>query len=339
MLSALLIIIVYGIIILELFFDDKLIAVRYLHFSYLALFVTSAILFLYLATKKSKKMWWFAPAFLWVSLNYLLPFLSISENAKPQSTANTTVENEAQFKFLSYSVNSRNKDYHQVAGLLTQHPADIICLQEIPYSRYELFKAQISDAGLNYHHVYSKKRALMILSKHPIIPNKTMPYLEATIELAGNPVKIWNIHSPKSLTKVNYQHYYFDKLYEDVSSDTTPHKLVCGDFNSTPHNNILPLFMTMLQPAYKKSHNPISLTYPTLKGVIPSPIPLIKIDYLLFSKNFNINNYQRLAQYANSDHYPITATASITTETKTTTINSNKKTTMRTASSSSEIMQ
>lgn len=312
MLSVLLIIIIYGIIILELFFDDKLIVVRYLHFSYLAVFVISIILFLYLAITKSKKVWWFAPAFLWVSLNYFLPFISISPGTKSTQPQNTAAENEAQFKFLSYSVNSRNKDYPQVAELLAQHPADIICLQEIPHSRYERFKTQLSVAGLNYHHVYSKKRALMILSKHPITPNKTMPYLKATIELEGNPLRIWNIHSPKSLTRVNYQRYYFDKLYEDVSSDTTPHKLVCGDFNSTPHNDILPLFMTMLQPAYKQSSNPISLTYPTLKGIFPSPIPLIKIDYLLFSKNFSIKKYQRLSQYANSDHYPISATASFT---------------------------
>ncbi len=308
MFSVLLIIIVYSIIIMELFFDDRFIAVRYLHFSYLALFLISCLLFIYFTISKSKKLLWFAPAFLFVSLSYLTPFFSTSilDSHKDTSTK--------KLQFLSFSVNSRNIKYEQVSQLLKKNPSDIICLQEIPFSRYEQFKTELGKIGLKYHHVYSKKRALMILSKQPITPIKTIPYLQASVMLQGNLVKIWNIHSPKSLTKMNYQHYYFDKLYEDVSSDKTPHKLVCGDFNSTPHNNILPKFMTKLQPAYKHSNNPLSLTYPTLKGIVPSPIPLIKIDYLLFSNNFKIDRYQRLAQYANSDHYPISATVTFSNE-------------------------
>ncbi len=313
MFSALLISIVYAIIIMELFFDDKHIAVRYLHFSYLALFLGSLLLLIYLAATKSKKLFWFTPAFIFVSLSYLLPFISLSSaNSQPALHSNT---NTPKLRFLSFSVNSRNKEYNQVAQLIKNNPSDIVCLQEIPYSRYEQFKTQLANAGLKYHHVYSKKRSLMILSKQPITPNKTMPYQQATVKLNNKQVRIWNIHSPKSLTKINYQHYYFDKLYEDISADKTPYKLVCGDFNSTPHNNILPLFMTILQPAYQQSINPISLTYPTQKGIVPSPIPLIKIDYLLFTHNFKIDRYQRLAQYANSDHYPISATASFVNKT------------------------
>jgi len=304
-----LIVSIYITIIVESLLDDSYIVVRYLHFSYVALLIFSSLLFLYLLLTKSKKLLWLAPGLLFVIVSYLLPFITnISSNDSLEKLVPTSTP---PIKVISFSVNSRNKDYRQVAQLLSNNPADIICLQEIPFSRYALFMTEMKQAGLNYHHVYSKNKALMILAKDPITPHKTMPFLQASVNLNGHLIKIWNLHAPKSLKKMNYQHFYFDKLYEDVNSDKTEYKLVCGDFNSTPHNNILPLFMNTLQPAYKQSPNPISLTYPTVKGIVPSPVPLIKIDYLLFSRNFKIDHYQRIAQYANSDHYPISARVSL----------------------------
>ena len=87
------------------------------------------------------------------------------------------------------------------------NPADVVCLQEIPYSRYALFTRAMKEKGLNYHHVYSRKKSLMILSTKKITPHKTMPYLQATVELDGQAVKVWNLHSPKSLNKKNYHKY------------------------------------------------------------------------------------------------------------------------------------
>jgi len=317
-----LIIIAYGIVLLELLFDDSVMLVRYLHFGYLALFIVSVCLFAlltarFLTTKKATKLLWFIPAFIFISFHYLAPFYS-----KGYSKGNSAASNEElshsinksnDFKFLSFSVNSRNKDYDSVAQLLKDNPADVVCLQEIPYSRYALFTNVMKKKGLNYHHVYSRKKALMILSTKDITPHKTMPYLQATVELNGQAVKIWNLHSPKSLNKQNYQNFYFDKLKADIKADTSTHKLVCGDFNSTPHNTIVSEFNAMFQAAYKHSKHPFRFTYPTSKGIIPSPIPLLKIDYLFFTSNFKIKHYQRIAQHANSDHYPIMATASLAT--------------------------
>ncbi len=332
MIAAGLILITYGIILLELLFKDNVIMVRYLHFGYLALFIFSAGLMTVfvarsLVTNNRKKLLWFLPAFLFISVQYLAPFIS-GTNILPQSTNNKTQDRASTFNFMSFSVNSRNKDYDQVAQLLKDNPSEVICLQEIPYSRYTLFTSAMKRQGLTYHHVYSRKKSLMILSKQAITPNKTMPYLQATVTLNGQAVKIWNIHSPKSLAKKNYQRFYFDKLKEDVKADTTTYKLVCGDFNSTPHNDIVSEFHTqqygLLQAAYKHSSAPLSYTYPTPKAIISSPIPLLKIDYLWFTPNFNINHYQRLSQYANSDHYPITASVSMTTAFATPTNNQEK---------------
>lgn len=320
-----LIIVAYGIVLLELLFNDSMMLVRYLHFGYLAIFIVSVCLMMLLTvrsflatlitrtTRKTTKQLWFLPAFIFICFQYLAPFFSEGYSTASDEELGHSLNKSNDFKLLSFSVNSRNKDYDNVTQLLMDNPADVVCLQEVPYSRYTLFTKAMKKKGLNYHHVYSRKKSLMILSTKKITPHKTMPYLQATVELDGQAVKVWNLHSPKSLNKENYQNFYFDKLKADIKADTSTHKLVCGDFNSTPHNTIVSEFNTMFQAAYKQSTHPFQFTYPTSKGIIPSPIPFLKIDYLFFTSNFKINNYQRIAEHANSDHYPIMATASLAT--------------------------
>lgn len=317
------IIIFYLVVLVELFFKDDLMIVRYLHFGYLGIFLLSAILMLYfiikpifLGKKHLAKTLWFFPVFIFISIKYFSPFLIQSPLLTQTIVGPVTQEanNSIQYTFLSYSINHRNKSYDEVAQLLKKNPADLICLQEIPYSRYKQFWASIKAEGLSqYHHVYSRKKSLMILSKQEIIPNKTMPYLQATTILDGQALKIWNLHSPKSLTKKNYQNFYFHKLQNDIQADLTQHKLVCGDFNSTPHNDIISELKEtgQLQAAYEHSKTTLDFSYPTINGIIPSPVPFLKIDYLLFTKNFNIKSYKRIKEHANSDHYPIMATVQL----------------------------
>lgn len=306
MLTRWLIVLVYLIVLLELLLDDRLLGIRYLHFAYLAFYLTTTALFVYLVIHQQQKGLWFLPAFLWVSFHYLQPFISSKLAADKQDTYDVPVS------ILSFSVNSRNRQYQQVAHLLKQYPADIVCLQEIPFSRYHLFIEQLQAAKLNYQHIYSKKKSLMILSPHPITPKKTIPFLQATIDIGNNKIRVWNIHSPKSLTRKHFQRFYFEKLKQDIESDKSPLKLLCGDFNSTPHNDILPMFSGILQRAHLYKTQPIAFTYPTPEADhIPSPIPLLKIDYILLNKPFHIDRYARLAQYAHSDHYPVMAHATI----------------------------
>ena len=317
-----LIIIIYGLILLELLFDDSFIIVRYLHFSYLGLLIISASLFFSFLFTKSNKILIIAPAFVFISFSYFHPLGVITTTPSTQMESEltqTSSETDTQsYRFLSFSIDWENKEYQQVVNLLKKNTSDIICLQEVTWSRYELLKKLLIASGQIYYDVYSPKPSLMILSKQPISLDKKIPFIQASTFLGTQPLKIWNIHSPKSLTGMNYQNIYFDQLYEAMQSEQNQHKLLCGDFNSTPQNNILPHFETMLKPAYKASQNPVNLsfTYPTPKGVISAPFPFIKIDYLLFGKTFRIDSYRRIAQYANSDHYPVSATASLRHQTK-----------------------
>ena len=116
-----LIIVAYGIILLELLFNDSMMLVRYLHFGYLAIFIVSVCLMMLLAvrsflatlitrtTRKTTKQLWFLPAFIFISFQYLAPFFS-EGYSQGYSAANDeelghSVNKPNDFKLLSFSVN------------------------------------------------------------------------------------------------------------------------------------------------------------------------------------------------------------------------------------------
>ncbi len=297
----------YLIVGYELFLDDRAIAIRYLHFAYLPYFVLSCLFFIYLLVFHFKKIRWFLPAFAFISYSFATPlFGSLLPTQKKMPTTIVT-----KLKLLSFSINSRNHDYQQVAQLLKKNPADVICLQEIPYNRYALFLEALKKENLNYQHNYSKLSSSMLLAKQKITPNTTVPYQKATLTLADQTIRIWNIHSPKSLHHKHYQDKFMRMLIKDVSNDKITHKLICGDFNATPHNTVIHPFFDSMKPAFYADNNPLNFTYPTNKTRIPTPIPFLKIDYLFLSNTMKATHYQRLTSYANSDHYPITAQVNV----------------------------
>lgn len=298
---------VYLLIALELFLGDKFILVRYLHFAYLPYFLMVALFFMGLLLVNRQKILWFLPAFAFIFYTFLSP---LAGSLFPSAKASTSSSGSA-FKLMSYSINSRNHKYQEVAQLIKDNPADLICLQEIPFNQYQNFVDAMEKEKLGYQHIYSKISASMLLSKQEIIPHTTLPFQKATAILDGKKVRVWNIHSPKSLRQKHYQSKFYNTLGENVNMDKSEHKIICGDFNATPHNEYLRPFFKDFQPAFHQSEKLLNFTYPTNASKIPTSFPFLKIDYLFFSKNFTINNYKRLSTHANSDHYPITASATI----------------------------
>lgn len=299
----LLIVVFYLIVSLELVFDDSNIAVRYLHFAYLPYFVLSLCFFLYLLLFHRHKIRWFIPAFLVTSYTFFMPLWGSSLLNTHNNDATAPIK---KLQLLSFSVNSRNHDYQQVAKLIKNTAADVICLQEIPYSRYALFMQALTKENITYQHNYSKRASSMLLAKQNIIPNATIPFQKATLVVAGQTIRIWNVHSPKSLRRKHYQGKFMQMLDKDVKADKIPHKIICGDFNATPHNTFVRPFFNTMQPAFHAASNRINFTYPTNNTKIKSPIPLLKIDYIFLSNTMKAIRYQRLTNHANSDHYPIT---------------------------------
>lgn len=73
--------------------------------------------------------------------------------------------------------------------------------------------------------------------------------------------------------------------------------ILCGDFNDTPSSFAYHVLSQNLKDSFKEAGNGIGKTY-------NGNLPLLRIDYILHSKDFECSNYTRIPESL-TDHYPI----------------------------------
>ncbi len=76
--------------------------------------------------------------------------------------------------------------------------------------------------------------------------------------------------------------------------------LVAGDFNSTPHSWVYRHIAQGLQDTFATAGRGMGFTY-------PAPFPLVRIDYILASRHWDVVAAHVPEAYARSDHRPVVA--------------------------------
>lgn len=87
-----------------------------------------------------------------------------------------------------------------------------------------------------------------------------------------------------------------DSLYYHIKGSKTPY-IVAGDFNDTPLSYSVNKLSGDMQNAFVEKGRGFGITY---NGAFPN----FQIDYILVSKEFNVQNFQIVSKKL-SDHYPI----------------------------------
>jgi len=82
-------------------------------------------------------------------------------------------------------------------------------------------------------------------------------------------------------------------------ADCTSPILLVGDFNETPMSHLYQLFQPEMKDLFKSGRG-LGLTY-------PESSPLLRIDYILGSKNIVGEEFEVMNDISLSDHLPIKA--------------------------------
>jgi endonuclease/exonuclease/phosphatase family metal-dependent hydrolase len=194
----------------------------------------------------------------------------------------------------------------------------------------------------NYQEMKDKRKinALAIFSKYPIIGsgslrlgNQNVFSVFADILINHVRVRVYNLHL-ESIRFGNEDYSFYAHLTEKESEssgfsagslkifsklkkafvlraeqvdmlrkemDQSPYPvLVCGDFNDSPSSYTYHMLSRNLKDSF--IHAGKGLFGNTYAGNLPS----FRIDYMLYGKNFEANNYQRI-KVDLSDHYPLSA--------------------------------
>ncbi|HHH54443.1 MAG TPA: hypothetical protein ENK91_12350 [Bacteroidetes bacterium] len=252
-------------------------------------------------------------------------------------------EENKSISIMSYNVNQgyfldKNKiKFNILSRFIDNQKADILLLQEKNTKR---INKELQDLT-NYPYRNSiKGKGAAIFSRFPIVSkgeinfnSTTNSCLWADIAIDSDTLRIYSVHfmsnqisrpaeaivndmeSDGKLESKNikailskYKRYVqvraeqVLKVLANISKSPYP-VIIGGDFNDPPSSFTYHKFNEKFKDAFKETGNGLGITY---AGVIP----MLRIDYLFFSKDIVINDFETI-KVKYSDHFPIKAGFSI----------------------------
>lgn len=233
-------------------------------------------------------------------------------------------------RVMSYNIRSGNGNLEGTAAAIRAWAPDVVALQEVDvhWAERSNFVDQASALGerlgmqVRFAHIYqlpgasaaqpAREFGVALLSRYPIVRSRNdtltrlstqeaapvptpMPgLLEATIDVRGTPVRVFNTHLDyRSDPRVRARQVAEMLAYIGSPSGPT---LVFGDMNAKPD-------APELQPLLHRLHD----AWPTGAGpgfTYPAEAPSERIDYVLVSPHFHLRSASVPATEA-SDHRPV----------------------------------
>lgn len=261
-----------------------------------------------------------------------ITFINKFYNLKPT----TLPKSEKEFTIMSYNVRLFNKfNWNKkaniptkIAEFVTEKNPDILCIQE--YSNLE--KTQFSN--YKYKHVFKEGKNIIvgnsIFSKYKIIdkgvinfPNSTNNAVYADVIIDKDTLRIYSMHlqsikistdiEEEEIQKMNESKtkYIFRKissaftkqqeqalLLKQHYTDCKHKKIICGDMNNSAFSFVYRTIKGSMQDAFESNGEGFGKTY-NFK-YYPA-----RIDYIFADKNIQINSFETLNDFYNSDHFPL----------------------------------
>jgi endonuclease/exonuclease/phosphatase family metal-dependent hydrolase len=261
-----------------------------------------------------------------------ITFINKFYNLKPT----TLPKSEKEFTIMSYNVRLFNKfNWNKkaniptkIAEFVSEKNPDILCIQE--YSNLE--KTQFSN--YKYKHVFKEGKNIIvgnaIFSKYKIIdkgvinfPNSTNNAVYADIIKDKDTLRIYSMHlqsikistdiEEEEIQKMNESKtkYIFRKissaftkqqeqalLLKQHYTDCKYKKIICGDMNNSAFSFVYRTIKGSMQDAFESNGEGFGKTY-NFK-YYPA-----RIDYIFADKNIQINSFETLNDFYNSDHFPL----------------------------------
>lgn len=242
---------------------------------------------------------------------------------------------------VSYNISNANGAYHKDVNkkkalrikmkefLGRFQDEDILCFQEVGAYGREVLKKSLPN-----HKVHRLNKGAIIMTKHTIIDEGQVDFgtitnscLWADLKIGLDTIRVYSLHLRSNsitvdadkvlnepqldtdkawigikgiFTKYVNSHIIRSKEATMVKNhvDKSPYPtIVCGDFNDTPLTYTYRQLSRGLVDNFTEAGNGLGTTF-------NGKIPLLRIDYILTGKEFDVKNFNIIKEDF-SDHYPV----------------------------------
>ncbi len=295
---------------------------------FLPFFLVVNVLFFMYWLLQFKKYIFVSGLVLLLGITFINKFYNLKPTTLPKSEKEFTVMSYNVRLFNKFNWNKKANIPTKIAEFVTEKNPDILCIQE--YSNLE--KTQFSN--YKYKHVFKEGKNIIvgnsIFSKYKIIdkgvinfPNSTNNAVYADIIKDKDTLRIYSMHlqsikistdiEEEEIQKMNESKtkYIFRKissaftkqqeqalLLKQHYTDCKYKKIICGDMNNSAFSFVYRTIKGSMQDAFESNGEGFGKTY-NFK-YYPA-----RIDYIFADKNIQINSFETLNDFYNSDHFPL----------------------------------
>ncbi len=224
----------------------------------------------------------------------------------------TGVEALPRLRVATANVRFPSRDSSPLGHELAAAAADVLLLQELSSEHLAMIKATGAFDDFPWSYVDPRRGSFGagIWSRHPLTDGETwepggLPMVRATVEVAGHPVRIFNIHckAPMRRRWIPIWKEQLAELRAAVASSPVP-AVVAGDFNSTyGHAPFRDLLAVGLRDVHVDAGRGLATTWPRGGRVLP---PMFRLDHVLVTDGLETLSV-REGVGRTSDHRPVVA--------------------------------
>ena len=252
--------------------------------------------------------------------------------------SHTSVDDTPQLSVMTFNILQRYRDMYTVAHIISESDADVVAIQELSFvaSRYlaDALAERYPYQALHPHggrHGYWMGQG--VFSKYPIVEDEFWNYIDLTeeydmnlshghqrvaIDLDGNTVVLYNTHAWPPIDWLGNIRFQFspiedlahrtaiERIVERTLTETVP-TLIVGDFNMSDQFHEYDLITDHYQDSWLNAGNGMGYSYPARAFM-----PLMRIDYVFHSDEWQSIHAQVWHDSGASDHYPVRITLALT---------------------------
>jgi vancomycin resistance protein VanJ len=222
---------------------------------------------------------------------------------------------------ITFNVLGFRTDPERIIPVIRGANADIVALQEVRAKFPDKLKSQLSDVYPYQVHQVAAGDGIALLSRYPIrdVEYRTVGtdegrHMRAVVEIKGRQVVVYVIHPPAPAWNSKIKHWYdIPRYYDDerlqthtefavdqVKQETLPVLVLC-DCNTTPRSRQYRLLDGVLDEAFGARGWGFGFTHPV------DPFPVVRIDYVWYSRDFAALDAEVWPDTGTSDHHPVWA--------------------------------
>ena len=265
----------------------------------------------------ARRRWWLIP----LQAPLLIAFVILYGDRFLPSRALEADDGAPELTVMTYNLQTRGTSASDLEVTIRALRPDVVGLQEFHRTHMDALAALEDLYPHQMVHLSRQGVGMALLSRFPLsgqeAVNPSARYtrsIRARLDVDGTTIGVYLVHPDTPQNTYwpwSYDHSRRDRQLAEartaLAADDGPVLMLC-DCNMSDQSDAYRAFDRLLDDSFRQAGQGLGFTFPAqLLPSSPSPVPLLRLDYIWHSEHFSTRQARVVRDHGTSDHYPVIA--------------------------------